>query len=280
MKNKKQQWIKGIMLATVLGLGWGVAGDISHAAGTESSQIQGIAAWNEESEYGKGDKVVYNETEYELMWGNVKLQDKKDENGKVSLSPDNHIQWKTIGGKLPEWNADRGYLEGHKVSYNGTEYQATKLITGGTKPADEKGNPATGWKELAAKLFMHEGQLYKVMYSNTADDSTSYWKLKNDNGKAKWVLVNLDNQELYDILAEKEGKGVIASQAKNEPVSTLFMHGNKLYKTKNSNGSKFYLELALGKNSVAWTVVDPKNKAENDILAGEEKEGVIFQTGM
>ncbi|PEN81028.1 hypothetical protein CN553_29280 [Bacillus cereus] len=60
---------KGIVLATVLGLGWSVAGDISHAEGNGVSQIEETPEWDLEKRYVKGDIVTYNEKQYEAQCG-------------------------------------------------------------------------------------------------------------------------------------------------------------------------------------------------------------------
>ncbi|WP_179871752.1 hypothetical protein [Bacillus cereus] len=283
MKNKKKQLIKGIMLSTVLGLGWSAAGDISHAAGNELSQIQETAEWKAKREYVKGAKVSYKGTEYQLMWGNLKPQVTEDERTRkimkvVSLGPDNHIQWHPIGGETPEWSAKRGYLEGAKVSYNRAVYQATKLILGGINPAED----STGWKEIEGaiskakhtphlKIIIHEGTIYGVMYSNNSDIPDSYCKLVIKRvGTAEWIPVN---KELSDILAEKEGA---ISKAKDKPDSKNFLHEGTIYRVMHSNNSDIpdsYCKLVIKRDGTAKWI--PVNKELSDILA--KKEGTTSQ---
>ncbi|PEN95267.1 hypothetical protein CN553_16775 [Bacillus cereus] len=72
MKTKKKQLIKGIMLSTVLGLGWIVAGDISQAAGHGLSQEEETPQWNEQALYKAGNIVSYEGIQYEAQdfsWG-------------------------------------------------------------------------------------------------------------------------------------------------------------------------------------------------------------------
>ncbi|WP_179871714.1 carbohydrate-binding protein [Bacillus cereus] len=209
MKNKKKQLIKGIMLSTVLGLGWSVVGDVSHAAGNEISQT---AEWNKKIKYVKGDIVTYNGIQYVTQqsicgfspdeidvwkpmngakpgWNAKEGYAKGDKvlyNGTIyelmwgtiiGKSPDEYIYWKIMSGKIPKWSEQRGYVEGEKVTYDDSEYQATELILGGKKP-NESGS---GWKEI-------EGA--------------------KSQAKEERRLVN---KELSDILSRKEGA---KSQAK------------------------------------------------------------------
>ncbi|PEN79387.1 hypothetical protein CN553_30640 [Bacillus cereus] len=104
MKKKQTQMRKGIVLATILGLGWNVAGDRSYAAGHAISHLQKTAEWDAKEGYVKGNTVSYKGTEYELTWGNT-----------IGIKPNKYMYWKTVGGKMPEWNADRGHVEGDTV---------------------------------------------------------------------------------------------------------------------------------------------------------------------
>ncbi|PEN89772.1 hypothetical protein CN553_22475 [Bacillus cereus] len=211
MKNKKRQIGKGIVLATVLGLGWGVAGDISHAAGNNFSQKKIPAEWKEKEQYSQGAKVSYKGTQYKLVMGIIK-----------GLNPDEYSSWEIIGGKIPEWSAKRVYSKGEKVSYKGIEYEATehtynynrmnpaeddmcwKALEGTTSQEKnksvvpnkiEKKDKSNIEKWSVGKSYpkdtivMHEGRYYKALYH-------SYLDLPTPMGEWTWKLVNKDGSDI------------------------------------------------------------------------------------
>ncbi|PEN89773.1 hypothetical protein CN553_22480 [Bacillus cereus] len=121
IKNKKKQIGKGIVLATVLGLGWSVAGDISHAAGNELSQIQ-IDNWNEKKLYDKGDIVTYNGIQYEAQYG------------MCGIRPDESWDWKAMNGGIPKRDKKKTYFKGMLVTYERIQYEAKYRSIGGSTP--------------------------------------------------------------------------------------------------------------------------------------------------
>ncbi|WP_179871728.1 carbohydrate-binding protein [Bacillus cereus] len=112
MKNKKKQWIKGIMLSTFLGLGWSITGDISHAAGKEISQIEVTPEWIAEKTYNIGDIVTYKGIQY------VAQQFSKGN------KPNANWQWKSVNGYIPKWHRHKTYEKGDIVTYKGIQYVA------------------------------------------------------------------------------------------------------------------------------------------------------------
>ncbi|WP_142947240.1 hypothetical protein [Bacillus cereus] len=81
------------MLSTVLGLGWSVAGGLSHAAGNdELSQIQITDEWNENKLYDKGEIVIYNRIQYEAQ------------ECYLPGTPGETPHWKSVDGELTGLN--------------------------------------------------------------------------------------------------------------------------------------------------------------------------------
>ncbi|WP_309411827.1 carbohydrate-binding protein [Bacillus cereus] len=132
MKNKKKQLIKGIMLSTVLGLGWGVTVDISHAAGNEFFQIEEAPEWSSEKEYVKGDIVTYNGVRYlarfdkPAAWGGYYI-------------PNRSFFWKVLDA--PEWSREKSYMLDDIITYKGNKYRARGLMSWSS-------HPAVNWKSL------------------------------------------------------------------------------------------------------------------------------------
>ncbi|PEN91520.1 hypothetical protein CN553_20915, partial [Bacillus cereus] len=127
MKNKQKQLVKGIILATALGLGWGIAGDISHAADNESSQIQTIKEWNRNTVYTKGAIVTYNEKQYKAK-GTV-----------LEYSPDEaKDELLDVWELFTDWKGNKIYDKDAIVTYKGIQYKAKLPGTGGLAPDKSK----------------------------------------------------------------------------------------------------------------------------------------------
>ncbi|PEN93846.1 hypothetical protein CN553_18200 [Bacillus cereus] len=123
MKNKQKQLIKGIMLSTVLGLGWGIAGDISHAAGNESYPIQTIQKWEEKTFYKKGSIVTYKGLQYQA---NYPIH---------FFSPDDHDLIVDDAWELfTDWKGNKIYDKDAIVTYKGLQYKSKLPGTGGIAP--------------------------------------------------------------------------------------------------------------------------------------------------
>ena len=168
MKHKQKQWIKGLMLSTALGLGVSVAGDISHAAGNEGSQMQIVNEWNKNKLYDKNDIVTYEGVQYKPLtltcvdrpnvtpsqWEVVKVDDRKNADG------------------IKEWKQQQMYYNiGTIVTYKGVQYEKVSHSYNDSEP----GTNDQSWKKVE-ELKADEGIVYKEpMYEN----SESYFRLKN-----------------------------------------------------------------------------------------------------
>ncbi|PEN75547.1 hypothetical protein CN553_31705 [Bacillus cereus] len=155
MKNKKKQLIKGIMLLTVLGLGWGVAGDISHAVGNELSQGEETPQWDGARSYFKGNIVTYNGIQYEALW---------DVDG--GKRPDISGRWKQLNGEIPEWSSEKEYFKGDTVIYQGVQYKA-RCCTLRIKP-----NESGTWRPMNGEISEWEEK------TNYSKDEIPEWNEK------------------------------------------------------------------------------------------------------
>ncbi|PEN85319.1 hypothetical protein CN553_26930, partial [Bacillus cereus] len=110
--------------STVLGLGWNVAGDLSHAAGNGISQIEETPEWSAEKTYNIGEIVTYKAIRYEARFNNLT----------GVLKPNRFASWKVLN--VPEWSSKKIYWTDDTVTYNGIEYRATDLTLVGEKPGE------------------------------------------------------------------------------------------------------------------------------------------------
>ncbi|PEN75393.1 hypothetical protein CN553_31785, partial [Bacillus cereus] len=161
MKNKRKQIGQGIMLATVLGLGWGVAGDISHAAGNEGSQKQEAPKWTEQTLYKSGDIVSYEGTAYEMIYFSSK-GDRPD----VTSS-----KWK-VRGMLARWDSIGFYFKGDSVTYKGKKYE---MIDDYFSMGDEPDKSSSKWKEVNGNQL--EGNLKKENGNNAIEKVWNFYTL-------------------------------------------------------------------------------------------------------
>ncbi|PEN84503.1 hypothetical protein CN553_27735 [Bacillus cereus] len=255
MKNKKKQLIKGIMLSTALGLGWGVAGDISHAAGSELAQKQGPAEWNSDVFYKVGDIVTYNENQYVLV---VQLSMR-------GVPPYEYDGWKRIAEQhLNQWNEMNTYDIGEMVSFDGSLYEAQRItnnIPGGQNDDWEKIDKVIlQWNEnnryVIDDIVMHKGTPYKALESTMG--------IEPDKNNTKWISMN-------GFRPVKEGD---TSQAKDTPNSKTVEHEGETYKVKYSNhpgGQNLYLQLTKQNGKEVWKPL--LTQKQFDGLVSIEKEG-------
>ncbi|WP_309411847.1 hypothetical protein [Bacillus cereus] len=171
MKNKKKQLIKGMMLATVLGLGVGVAGDISHAAGNELSQVQTIEEWRTGKVYEKDMIVKYNNQYYKACWESYVTIE--------GYEPDKTASWKLInpdGSDIAEWRTGKVYEKDMIVKYNNQYYKAC-------------------WESY-------------VTIEGYEPDKTASWKLINKNGDKSAEFPKKEDEKVRKVLTLWTNNGV------------------------------------------------------------------------
>ncbi|PEN91250.1 hypothetical protein CN553_20975, partial [Bacillus cereus] len=245
------------------------AGDISHAAGNELSQMQ-IDTWKEDREYVKGEKVEYNGTIYELLAPKLAAK----------VHPDEHGAWNIIGGKVPEWKADRQYYKGSRVFYNGTVYQ-TKSLT----PAAEKPDESFKWvAERVAEwnanksypkdtIIRHEGKYYKAL-------SFGYGDLPTDSLWSKWKLVNKDGSDVEKSVAQAKEKPVVPNKIENKVWNfyTLYRTGDIVnHKEKKYEMICEISEMGHEPDKSSWIWKEVNGKQSEGNLKKEDGNNVIIK---
>ncbi|WP_309411839.1 carbohydrate-binding protein [Bacillus cereus] len=204
MKNKKKQWIKGMMLTTALGLGVSVASDISHAAGNRLSQIAEIKEWNEKKAYDEGEIVTYNGIQYEAQ------------HSTHGHKPDESWRWKPLNGATPEWNEKKAYDEGEIVTYNGIQYEA-QHSTHGHKPDESwRWKPLNGatpeWNEKKAydegEIVTYNGIQYEAQHSTHGHKPDESWRWKPLNGATPEWNEKKEDEIVHEMLSLWASNGV------------------------------------------------------------------------
>ncbi|PEN74376.1 hypothetical protein CN553_32140, partial [Bacillus cereus] len=186
------------VLATVLVLGWNVAGDLSHAAGNGLSQEKETPEWSEKKGYLKGDIITYKGIQYEAKFRSV------------GQKPDESLAWIPMNGGIPEWNKKKIYFKGDIITYKGIQYEALHYSVG--KKPDEHRNwiPMNGdipeWNEKKTyfkdMIVTYEGIQYEAkcrsIGGSTPDKKESWIPEENEikpDGEGDFEMVNQPDGE-------------------------------------------------------------------------------------
>ncbi|MGX7243832.1 lytic polysaccharide monooxygenase [Enterococcus quebecensis] len=104
-----------------------VGGNVSESSAVftvktkEKEAETGKTTWDSNKVYTEGNKVIFNDLEYQAKWWN-----KGDR-------PDKSDAWKLLSDKVMGWESNKAYSGGDKVTYNGKTYKA-KWWTQGDRP--------------------------------------------------------------------------------------------------------------------------------------------------
>jgi predicted carbohydrate-binding protein with CBM5 and CBM33 domain len=99
-----------------------LGGNVSEASAAFSVKTKeapsGQSTWEADKIYNYGDRVIFNDLEYEARWWTR------------GERPDQSDVWKLLSNKAVNWDAEKAYNGGEKVVYQGETYQAKYWVKG------------------------------------------------------------------------------------------------------------------------------------------------------